>query len=763
VALLLDEAGRKALGEHGAGGAIDIEDEAQWAQQPESNPRRADAGLTPRHLAYVIYTSGSTGMPKGVVIEHRNTFNFINWASKAFDADELRHAVWATSLNFDLAVYECFVPLVTGGCTEVVTHALELNQSHIAASLINTVPSAIDALLKRNDIPPNVKTINLAGEPLARSLVEALFKRTAVQRVCNLYGPSETTTYSTWVAMPRESGFVATIGHPISNTQVYILDTHGSPVPIGVAGELYIGGAGVGRGYLNRPELTAERFIADPFAKQPGARMYRTGDLGRWQADGNIEVRGRNDFQVKIRGFRIELGELEARLAEHEDVREAAVIAREDSPGDKRLVAYYTGGELGAEQLRQHLTGKLPEYMVPAAYVKLEALPLTPNGKLDRAALPAPEGDAYATRGYEAPQGEVEQKLAEIWADLLKLERVGRNDNFFELGGHSLLAVQLLARLRQALNAEVPLSMLFAYPTIQALAKECVDSSHAHPLGVISLRPTGRHTPIFLIHEVSGEVLPWGGQLTHYLDKNIPVYGLTAESPASLTLRTMQGMATRLVQAIRTIQPKGPYRIAGWSFGGMLAYEIAVQLISNGDEVRFLGLLDTWNKVNVEKFFLQDDVILKNLILQQKPSSTIIKELDAIDSTDLGALWRKCQELSLVPENLTSLSITNLTLYFSRIRTHIWALDAYEIRPIDIPIYLFAAQDECIDDLMHSWSKVLPSVCFSLIPVPGNHASMMEYPNVLTLAGELSRCLNTNQDFFKPYETKAEISEMIFK
>ena len=280
-----------------------------------------------------------------------------------------------------------------------------------------------------------------------------------------------------WTGVLQEIKETAPIGKPIANTQIYILDEYGEPVPAGVAGELYIGGAGVARGYLNRPELTAERFLADPFATEAGARMYKTGDLGRWLAEGTIEFLGRNDFQVKIRGFRIELGEIEARLATHSAVREAVVIAREDTPGDKRLVAYYTavgtseqeGAIVGAEELRRGLSAKLPEYMVPAAYVRLESLPLTASGKLDRRALPAPEGEAYAVRGYEAPQGEMETKLAGIWAEVLKIERVGRHDNFFELGGHSLLAVTLIERMRR-IGLQMDVRALFATPTLAELA-----------------------------------------------------------------------------------------------------------------------------------------------------------------------------------------------------------------------------------------------------------------------------------------------------
>jgi acyl-coenzyme A synthetase/AMP-(fatty) acid ligase/aryl carrier-like protein len=307
-------------------------------------------------------------------------------------------------------------------------------------------------------------------------------------RIYNHYGPSECTVGAVAEEVSgsggvEDRGSVA-LGRPLGNTQVYVLDQQGEVAPLGVAGEMYIGGLGVGRGYLNRGDLTGERFVPDAFVGERGARMYRTGDLGRWREDGTIEFLGRNDFQVKIRGYRIELGEIEARLAEHTGVRDVVVIAREDTAGDKRLVAYYTsrtgadGGKegswgseagLGAEQLRAHVGEKLPEYMVPAAYVRLEKLPLTPNGKLDRKALPAPEEEAYGVRGYEAPVGETERVLAKIWAEVLQVERVGRHDNFFELGGHSLLAVKLIARLRRA-SLDMDVRALFAKPTLAELA-----------------------------------------------------------------------------------------------------------------------------------------------------------------------------------------------------------------------------------------------------------------------------------------------------
>ncbi|MBO1542134.1 non-ribosomal peptide synthetase, partial [Pseudomonas sp. OA65] len=446
-------------------------DSGLWQDESVQNPEVAE--LTSSHLAYVIYTSGSTGLPKGVMIEHRNTVNFLAWAHRSFDSQTLAKTLFSTSLNFDLAVYECFAPLTSGGSIDVVTNVLELQQGEHDITLINTVPSALKALLESGGLGEGVDTVNVAGEALKRSLVEALFEQTQVKRLCNLYGPSETTTYSSWVSMAREDGFAAHIGKPVANTQFYLLDEHKQPVPLSVPGEIYIGGAGVARGYLNRDDLTAERFLKDPFSTAPNARMYRTGDLGRYLPDGNIEYLGRNDDQVKIRGFRIELGEIEAKLAQAPNIKESVVLAREDVPGDKRLVAYFTQNSppeaLDIEALRTHLQAQLPAYMVPVAYVRLDALPLTPNGKLDRKALPTPDLDALITRGYEAPQGEIETTLAQVWSELLKVERVGRHDHFFELGGHSLLAVTLIERMRQAgLSADV--RALFSQPTLAALA-----------------------------------------------------------------------------------------------------------------------------------------------------------------------------------------------------------------------------------------------------------------------------------------------------
>jgi thioesterase domain-containing protein/acyl carrier protein len=352
----------------------------------------------------------------------------------------------------------------------------------------------------------------------------------------------------------------------------------------------------------------------------------------------------------------------------------------------------------------------------------------------------------------------VEEQLAAIWSELLKIERVGRHDSFFELGGHSLLAVTLVSRLRQALNVEVSLSHIFAYPTLQALAKDCLNCSHW--LGVVSLRATGSDLPLFLVHDVLGDVLSWGTQLTRHLDTNIPVYGLAAEPPAGLTRQTIEGMADRLVQAIRSVQPNGPYRIAGWSVGGTLAYEIATQLIGNGEEVQFLGLLDTRYRAAVPESLLQDGALLKDLVLRQNPLPATVKALNAVDPADLDAVWRKCQELSLVPENLGSLNIADMQLYFSRIRVHTRAANAYQAYPISIPVHLFIAQDGHTDEPPFGWDKVLPAERMSLIFVPGDHLSMMQEPNVATLGAQLSCCIcERTQAISSERITTARLSE----
>ena len=426
------------------------------------------------NLAYIIYTSGSTGRPKGVAIEHRSTVALVQWTKSVFSEEDLKGVLASTSICFDLSVFELFVTLSRGGRIIMAEDALQLMELEAAneVTLINTVPSAVAELVRVRGIPATVRTVNLAGEPLHQSLVDQLYEQESIERVFDLYGPSEDTTYSTY-ALRRRNGH-ATIGRPIANTQVYILDKEMQPVPVGVAGELHLGGEGLARGYLNRPELTREKFIGNPFSSEPEARVYKTGDLARYLPDGNIEFLGRIDHQVKVRGYRIELGEIETALEGYPGIEKSVVMAREDQPGNKRLVAYVVprGEErVAISELRGYLIQHLPEYMVPAFFVVLEKLPLTPNGKIDRQALQAPdESRPEIEVAFVTPRTASEEVLTKIWGEILGLQQVGVFDNFFELGGHSLLATQVISRINDAFEIRVPLRDFFERPTVAGLA-----------------------------------------------------------------------------------------------------------------------------------------------------------------------------------------------------------------------------------------------------------------------------------------------------
>ena len=430
----------------------------------------------PANLAYVLFTSGSTGTPKGVAVTHRSAVALVRWAGTVYAPEELVGVLAATALSFDLSVFELFVPLSWGGTVILARNVLELPaplDSRSAAgrvTLVNTVPSALVELLRAGSLGASVRTVNLAGEPVPRELVELLYATGTVERVWNLYGPSEDTTYSTFSRVAREGAAAPRIGRPITTTRTYVLTAGLDPVPVGVVGELYLSGAGLARGYLHRPDLTAERFLPDPFAEEPGARLYRTGDRVRWTASGELEFLGRFDHQVKIRGFRIELGEIEAALTGLGGVRAAVVVVCEDRAGSggRRLVAYVSG-DVAASALRDSLRERLPDYMVPADFVTLAALPLTPNGKVDRKALPAPERQS-SEASWMALRTPVEEVLAGIWAELLGLERVGAADHFFDLGGHSLLATRVVAAVRGACESEISVRDLFEAPTPRALA-----------------------------------------------------------------------------------------------------------------------------------------------------------------------------------------------------------------------------------------------------------------------------------------------------
>jgi amino acid adenylation domain-containing protein len=530
----------------------------------------AAAPLSSSALAYLIYTSGSTGRPKGVAIEHRNAVAMIDWAMRLFTPEQLAGVLASTSVCFDLSVFELFVPLACGGKVILSENALQLPELAAAeeVTLINTVPSAMRELVRLGGVPASVTTVNLAGEPLKGALVRQVYRQETVREVYNLYGPSEDTTYSTFALMRRDEA-TPLIGQPISNSRAYVLDERMRPAPVGVVGELYLGGAGVARGYLGRPALTGERFVPDPFSQEPGARLYRTGDLARRLSGGELDFLGRADHQVKVRGYRIELGEIEAALIAHGAVREAVVVVRGEAGADMRLIAYVTheadaaglhagdgdsydgtpdassDSDLG-RALKRHLARRLPEYMVPAWVCVLKALPLTPNGKIDRKALPEPfaTGEVGEASEYVAPRGEMEMRIAGIWCEVLGVGRVGACDNFFELGGHSLLAMRVASRVREALGVELPLRALFECPSVSALAATLDEKRRARVEGdgvALARRPEPR----------SPSVLSFAQQRLWLLDQLEP--GNTAyHLPAAFRLRGRLDEAA-LRQSLRAI------------------------------------------------------------------------------------------------------------------------------------------------------------------------------------------------------------------
>ncbi|HEX7242338.1 MAG TPA: amino acid adenylation domain-containing protein, partial [Longimicrobiaceae bacterium] len=427
-----------------------------------------ETGVGPENLSHVIFTSGSTGRPKGVMIRHSSVAVLLHWLRENVSDEERSSVLFSTSVSFDVSVAEIFGTLCWGGKLVLVENALELAGVEEPVVHASMVPSAAAELLRSGGIPASVRTLNLGGEALPNDLAQALYATGTVEKVGNLYGPTEDTTYSTYSLVERGADRVR-IGRPLTGTRAHVLDARLQPVPIGAIGELYLAGDGVARGYAGRPDLTAERFLPDPFGA-PGARMYRVQDRVRWTAGGELEYFGRTDFQVKVRGFRIELGEIEAALRSRPEVGDAVATVREDAPGERRLVAYVVAASsLPAEELRAHLRERLPEYMVPSALVFLDEIPRTPNGKADRGRLPAPEGPTAAA-GYVAPRTPAEQALAGIFSETLGVERVGVHDGFFELGGHSLLVMRLVSRVRAVLGVEVPLRAVFDAQTVAELA-----------------------------------------------------------------------------------------------------------------------------------------------------------------------------------------------------------------------------------------------------------------------------------------------------
>jgi len=570
------------------------------AQKSAENP--ANSGKTD-DLAYVIYTSGSTGRPKGVLIPHRGLLNLIFWHQRAFAVTRSDQATQLAGVAFDASVWEIWPYLTIGATLHLIEPESIGSPERIKDWLVSKeitisfLPTPLAEVVLSLEWPENVALrIMLTGGDKLHNYPPASLPF----KLVNNYGPTENTVVTTSgiVDSGVQNDMLPPIGHPIDNVQIYVLDRHLQPVAVGVPGELYIGGSGLARGYLNRPELTAEKFIPHPFSDDPEARLYKTGDLVHYLPDGNMEFLTRLDHQVKLRGFRIELGEIETVLDQHPDIRESAVTLREDMPGGKHLAAYVVMAkerELDANELRSFLRKKLPEYMIPSRFVLMDAFPLTPNGKIDLRALPAPDHERSAVK-HTPPQTETQRKIASIWSEILELEDVGLNDSFFDLGGHSLLAVRMFSQIQKIFGKNLPLSILFQFPTIEQLAEAVCreeELTAKSSLMVAFQEGDDSRRPFFGIHACMGEVLSFRHLVAH-LGKDQPFYAIRARGLYGETHphTRYEEMAACYVKAIQAVQPRGPYILCGAGAGGWLVMETAQHLLASGQGVELLFLFD---------------------------------------------------------------------------------------------------------------------------------------------------------------------------
>jgi amino acid adenylation domain-containing protein len=557
--------------------------------------------LTPRHPVCLIYTSGSTGTPKAVLVEHRNVVALV--VDSCFRGGGHERVLVHSPQVFDASIYELWVPLVNGGRLVVapvgVVDVLTISGLVAERGVTGLWLTAGLFQVMAEESPgclAGVCEVWTGGDVVSAVAVRRVLLACPGLVVVDGYGPTEATTFATCHSIRGvgEVGDVVPIGRPMDNTRVFVLDGGLVPVLVGVVGELYVAGAGLARGYWNRPGLTSGRFVACPFGV--GGRMYRTGDLVRWQVDGNLVFVGRVDDQVKVRGFRIELGEVESVIARHGDVGQVVVVVREDRPGERRLVAYVVavvGREVSPGGLREFVAGCVPDYLVPGLFVVVDGLPLTPNGKVDRKALPAPE--VSVTGGGRGPRTPREQMLCEVFAQVLGVPVVGVDDNFFELGGDSLVATRVVSRIRSVLGVELTVRVLFEAPTVAGLAQLLDTGTQQDAFDMLlPLRPHGLRPPLFCIHPAGGLSWSYAGLLRH-LHPDHPVYGLQARGltePGALPA-TLEDMVTDYVDLLRTVQPTGPYHVVGWSFGGAVAHAIAVRLQHQGEPVALLGMLDS--------------------------------------------------------------------------------------------------------------------------------------------------------------------------
>ena len=722
-----------------------------FAAENDANPSNS---TQPDNLAYVIYTSGSTGQPKGVMNTHRGICNWLLWLQETYPLNAHDQVLQKTVFTFDVSLGEIFWSLIAGSQLIVARPGLQGDSHYLIETIcenritaIHFVPSMLSAFLEDQNAGrcSSLQHVVCAGEALPVELQERFFAVLPHARLHNLYGPTEAAVVVTYWKCERGSDDrIVPIGRPVANTQIYILDRAMQPVPTGAVGEIHIGGVQVARGYLARPELTAEKFVPNPFGE---GRLYKTGDLARYRTDGAIEFLGRSDYQVKLRGFRIEIGEIEAVLTEHPTVRDAVVMVRPNKLGGNRLVAYVAGdlSRLKVSELRASLKAKLPNYMLPSAIVAIEKFPLSFNGKIDRRALPAPS----ITRGEKAfvePRNMLEAQLAAMWESALGMEPIGVTDDFFEIGGDSLQAVNLFVEIEKTLGKNLPLSTLFQMPSIEKLAAALTQAGWKPNWSpIVAIQPHGSRPPFICVHGGFGGVLFYG-QLARCLGAEQPLYGLQAEGldGAPIDHPTIPSMADFYLEEMRRVQPHGPYFFGGYSFGGVVAFEMAQQLCAAGEEVALLVLFDSLDYQNPPRRYSLAHRI--KLQLQTRASASPGEKLLYL----LHRAW----------SNLTGAVVTRLQNAQNLLRhpeappsavelvqmSHQHALSNYKLQPYPGEITLFRAEDPddgCEHPADNGWTKFAGGG-LQIHKIPGQHQQIFAQPNVCVLAEKLAACLHAS-------------------
>ncbi len=724
--------------------------DTDWHEIAKEGGENPACAVKPDNLAYVIYTSGSTGKPKGVQIQHRALVNFLSSMTRSPGMTSDDRLLAITTLSFDIAGLEFYLPLSVGASLELVSREVASDGSRLLSKLASSGTTVLQAtpatwrmLMEAGWEGSDRLKALCGGEAVSRKLADQLLPNTG--SLWNMYGPTETTIWSTISKVEPGKG-VPPIGRPIANTQIFILDKVLQPVPVGVPGELHIGGESLARGYLKRPELTAEKFISDPFSQHPQARLYKTGDLARYLPTGDIEFLGRIDHQVKIRGFRIELGEIETALRQHHAVNDTAVVARADATGEQCLVAYFvpirepvaTAGEL-----RSFLKGKLPDYMVPSAFVALKAMPLTPNGKINRRALPAPEQAGLAPKETLAePRDVLESGLVRIWESVLNLRPIGIRHNFFELGGHSLMAVKLMHRVEQAFGKNLPIATLFEAPTIEQLSLVLRQKGWSPSWSsLVAIQTSGSRPPFFCVHGGAANVLRFR-DLARHLGSDQPFYGVQAQglNGKDPCHTRAQDMASHYIKEIRSVQPEGPYFLGGYSFGGMIALEMAQQLITQGQAPSLVVLFDTLCTAT-----------------RRAPVSRVLASISGalLKTFRLSGLERRAYVSRIATAPLRAirrrLDVVRLPRSLKRVRKAcLQAAADYVPQPYFGQMILFRSSYRPITrigDPYAGWSTYAAQG-LEIYDIEGNHENILLEPQVRSVAERLKPCLDKAQGKF---------------